>query len=86
MGFAALMLVFDASRRNSAENTELFQSNAKTFSALEQRLEMDCPEVRRLAALPEYDNLAVCEHLVAEVSDEIGVESPLHSQTGSDEL
>jgi len=47
---------------------------------------MDWPEVRRLAALPEYDNLAGCEHLVAEVSDEIGVESPLHSQTGSDEF
>jgi predicted ribosome quality control (RQC) complex YloA/Tae2 family protein len=39
LGFAALMLVFAASRRNSAENTELFQSNAKTISALEQRLE-----------------------------------------------
>jgi hypothetical protein len=47
--------------------------------ALRGQLEMDWPEVRRLAALPEYDNLAVCEHLVAEVSDEIGVESPLHS-------
>ena len=33
------MLVFAASRRNSAENTELFQSNAKTISALEKRLE-----------------------------------------------
>jgi hypothetical protein len=86
LGFAALMLVFAASRRNSAENTELFQSNAKIFSALEQRMGMDWPEVRRLAALPEYDNLAGCEHLVAEVSDEIGVESPLHSQTGNDEF
>ena len=47
--------------------------------ALRGQLEMDWPEVRRLAALPEYDNLAACEHLVAEVSDEIGVESPLHS-------
>ena len=47
--------------------------------ALRGQLEMDWQEVRRLAALPEYDNLAVCEHLVAEVSDEIGIESPLHS-------
>ena len=33
------MLIFAASRRKSAENTELFQANAKTISALEQRLE-----------------------------------------------
>jgi hypothetical protein len=46
---------------------------------LRGQLEMDWPEVRRLAALPEYDNLADCERLVAEVSDEIGVENPLHS-------
>ena len=39
LGFVALMLIFAASRRKSAENTELFQANAKTISALEQRLE-----------------------------------------------
>jgi len=34
-----LILVFGVSPRNSAENTELFQSSAKIFLALEQRLE-----------------------------------------------
>ncbi len=33
------MLVFLASRRNSAGNKELFQTSAKIFPALEQRLE-----------------------------------------------
>jgi hypothetical protein len=36
-------------------------------------------EVRRVANLPEYRNLAECEKLVKEVADELKIQSPLHS-------
>ena len=36
-------------------------------------------EVRRLANLPEYRNLAECAKLVEEVGDELNIQSPLHS-------
>ncbi|HZL14170.1 MAG TPA: hypothetical protein VFC85_08510 [Verrucomicrobiae bacterium] len=36
-------------------------------------------EVRRLANLPEYRNLAQCVQLVKEVADELKIKSPLHS-------
>jgi len=36
-------------------------------------------EVRRLANLPEYRNLAECVKLVKEVADELKIKSPLHS-------
>jgi hypothetical protein len=36
-------------------------------------------EVRRIANLPEYANLAECAKLVKEVGDELNVQSPLHS-------
>jgi hypothetical protein len=35
-------------------------------------------EVRRLANLPEYRNLAQCMQLVEEVADELKIKSPLH--------
>jgi hypothetical protein len=35
-------------------------------------------EVRRLANLPEYRNLAECEKLVQEIADELGIKNPLH--------
>jgi hypothetical protein len=36
-------------------------------------------EVRRVANLPEYRNLAECEKLVKEAADELKIQSPLHS-------
>lgn len=47
--------------------------------ALENQVEIDWLEFCRLAALPEYDNLADCERLVAETCNELGKENPLHS-------
>jgi hypothetical protein len=40
---------------------------------------MNWGEVRRLANLPEYRNVAECVKLVKEVADELKIESPLHS-------
>lgn len=40
---------------------------------------VDWNEVRRLANLGEYRNLAECEQLVKEVADELRTENPLHS-------
>jgi hypothetical protein len=40
---------------------------------------LDWNEVRRVANLAEYRNLAECKKLVKEVADELKVESPLHS-------
>ncbi len=45
---------------------------------LEERMQFDWAEFCRLAALPEYDNLADCERLIAETCDELGKENPLH--------
>ena len=42
-------------------------------------MEMNCKEVRRLANLPEYRNLAECVKLVKDVADELKIKSPLHS-------
>ena len=39
---------------------------------------MNWDEVRRLANLPEYRNLAQCVQLVKEVADELKIKSPLH--------
>ncbi len=39
---------------------------------------VDGNEVRRVANLPEYRNLAECEKLAKEVSDELKIDSPLH--------
>ena len=47
--------------------------------AIANQLEMDWAELRRLAKLPEYDNLADCEQLIAETCNELGKENPLHS-------
>jgi hypothetical protein len=47
--------------------------------AIANQLEMDWAELRRLAELPEYDNLADCEQLIAETCNELGKENPLHS-------
>lgn len=54
---------------------------AKKFIAviLGGDLPVNWDEVRRLANLREYRNLAECEKLVKEVADELKVESPLHS-------
>ena len=41
-------------------------------------IEVNWDEVRRLANLPEYRNLAQCEKLVKEVADEFKIKSPLH--------
>ena len=46
--------------------------------ALRNEIEMNWDEVRRLANLPEYRNLAQCVKLVKEVADELKVKSPLH--------
>jgi len=40
---------------------------------------MNWAEVRRLAKLPEYRNVAECVKLVKEVADELKIKSPLHS-------
>jgi hypothetical protein len=42
-------------------------------------LAVDWSEIRRVASLPEYRNLAACEALVQQVADELKVNSPLHS-------
>jgi hypothetical protein len=46
--------------------------------ALRHEIEMNWPEVRRLANLREYRNLPQCEQLVKEVADELKIKSPLH--------
>jgi len=40
---------------------------------------VDWAEVRRLANLPEYRNVAECVKFVKEVADELKIKSPLHS-------
>jgi hypothetical protein len=50
-----------------------------TSVALRGEIEMNWNEVRRLANLPEYRNLAECEKLVKEVADELKIKSPLHT-------
>ena len=54
---------------------------AKRFIAvlLTGSVALDWDEVRRLANLPEYRNLAECGRLVKEVADELKIKSPLHS-------
>ncbi|HXR07781.1 MAG TPA: hypothetical protein VN765_10655 [Candidatus Acidoferrum sp.] len=47
-------------------------------AALRKELEMNWDEVRRLANLSEYHNIAECVKLVKEVADELKIKSPLH--------
>jgi len=56
---------------------------AKKFAGviLTGGLPVDWKEVRRLANLPEYRNLAECESLVQEVADELKIKSPLRSDS-----
>lgn len=53
---------------------------AKKLSAtiLDGMLPVNWDEVRRLANLPEYRNLAECEKLVKEVANELNVKTPLN--------
>jgi hypothetical protein len=44
--------------------------------ALRGQIEMNWPEVRRIAQRPEYRNMAECEALVNEVADELKIRSP----------
>jgi len=46
---------------------------------LDGSIPVDWAEVRRLANLPEYRNVAECVKLVKEVADELKIKSPLHS-------
>jgi hypothetical protein len=46
---------------------------------LDGSIPVDWAEVRRLAKLPEYRNVAECVKLVKEVADELKIKSPLHS-------
>ena len=46
--------------------------------ALRGQLGMDWQEVRRLAARPEYGNLAACKALVREVANELKLKNPLN--------
>lgn len=48
---------------------------------LTKGLTVDWNEVRRVANLPEYRNLAECVKLVKEVADELKIKSPLHSDS-----
>jgi hypothetical protein len=41
-------------------------------------LSMDWAEVRRIASLPEYGNIAECVNLVTAVAHELKIHSPLH--------
>ena len=47
--------------------------------ALSEQVEVDWPELRRLAERPEYRILPVLEKLVAEVAHELGKPNPYHS-------
>lgn len=46
---------------------------------LDDVIPVDWAEVRRLANLPEYRNLAECKALVGAVADELKFKNPLHS-------
>jgi hypothetical protein len=46
---------------------------------LDGSIPVDWTEVRRVANLPEYRNIAECVKLVEEVADELKIKSPLHS-------
>jgi len=52
---------------------------AKMLAAVAIRgaVQLDWPEVRRLAELPEYGNLPECEALVGEVASELKTKNPL---------
>jgi hypothetical protein len=54
---------------------------AKKLAAmiLDGSIPVDWTEVRRVANLPEYRNIAECVKLVEEVADELKIKSPLHS-------
>jgi hypothetical protein len=41
-------------------------------------LAVDWAEVRRIASLPDYDNLPECVRIVTAVADELKIQSPLH--------
>jgi hypothetical protein len=49
-----------------------------TAMILDGVIPVNWDEVRRLANLPEYRNLAQCVQLVKEVADELKIKSPLH--------
>ena len=62
------------------EPDEKARACAKTLIAvvLRRQVELNWEEVKRVANLPEYRNLAECEALVHEVAGELKIPSPLH--------